>query len=207
MIEDTLDGSGVVDLLFGHAPSPRSTNECSIRARQNMPWSTARLLRPRLLTVYQCTMQRGSALESCCTFRYVCLMQITASRSSSFFTALPHMATNDDVYRGYFIPSGTIVIGTYVMFYEQIVCLVFVECREYMVSLPSMQGKYCCMDYRRAILHDEDTYPDPLAFKPERFLSYEEHQPDLDPCIAAFGFGRRCAACRIAPSLLHYNFH
>jgi hypothetical protein len=28
-----------------------------------------------------------------------------------FFAALPHSTTEDDVYKGYFIPKGTIVIG------------------------------------------------------------------------------------------------
>ena len=45
----------------------------------------------------------------------------------------------------------------------------------------------------RAILHDEEVYPDPLSFKPERFL---DKNGELDsnvqtPFVAAFGFGRR----------------
>lgn len=31
--------------------------------------------------------------------------------SSNGFPGLPHMATSDDIYRGYFIPAGTIVVG------------------------------------------------------------------------------------------------
>ncbi|KAJ7142221.1 cytochrome P450 [Mycena epipterygia] len=42
-----------------------------------------------------------------------------------------------------------------------------------------------------AILHNEDMYPDPSAFKPERFLRDRKPNPDVrDPQIA-FGFGRR----------------
>ncbi|KAJ7347389.1 cytochrome P450 [Mycena albidolilacea] len=43
-----------------------------------------------------------------------------------------------------------------------------------------------------AILHDELMYPDPYAFKPERFLLAGKLNPAVkDPDCAAFGFGRR----------------
>ncbi|KAJ7128675.1 cytochrome P450 [Mycena epipterygia] len=43
-----------------------------------------------------------------------------------------------------------------------------------------------------AILHDEGMYPDPYAFKPERFLLEGKPNPAVkDPECAAFGFGRR----------------
>ncbi|KAF9468084.1 cytochrome P450 [Collybia nuda] len=43
-----------------------------------------------------------------------------------------------------------------------------------------------------AILHDENAYPEPFAFKPERFLGDNEKQLPPDPAIVgAFGFGRR----------------
>ncbi|KAJ6527992.1 cytochrome P450 [Mycena vulgaris] len=42
------------------------------------------------------------------------------------------------------------------------------------------------------ILHDEDAYPDPHAFKPERFLLDGKLNPAVrDPETVAFGFGRR----------------
>ena len=48
------------------------------------------------------------------------------------------------------------------------------------------------------MLHDEETYPDPSTFKPERFLTTNkttgklELDPNVrDPGLMAFGFGRR----------------
>jgi hypothetical protein len=44
----------------------------------------------------------------------------------------------------------------------------------------------------RAIQHDEEVYPDPFTFRPERFLKDGKLDPQVqDPEIAAFGLGRR----------------
>ncbi|KAJ7708648.1 cytochrome P450 [Mycena rosella] len=55
-----------------------------------------------------------------------------------------------------------------------------------------------------AILHDENIYPDPHAFKPERFLLGGKLNPAVrDPEVAAFGFGRRmCPGRHMATSTL-----
>ena len=44
------------------------------------------------------------------------------------------------------------------------------------------------------MMHNPAEYPDPDAFKPERFLTPEgELNPNvMDPNQIAFGFGRRC---------------
>jgi cytochrome P450 len=69
---------------------------------------------------------------------------------------LPHSTSDDDVYRSYFIPKGSMVIAD-----------------------------------AWAVLHDPELYPDPEAFKPERFLNEDGTFRD-DPGISlAFGVGRR----------------
>lgn len=49
------------------------------------------------------------------------------------------------------------------------------------------------VDSDRLYLHDPDVYTDPLEFIPERYLKTETHEPEQDPRVAAFGFGRRYA--------------
>jgi cytochrome P450 len=69
---------------------------------------------------------------------------------------VPHASTEDDVYNGFFIPKGAIVMAN-----------------------------------AWAILHNPDLYPDPEAFKPERFLNEDGTLRD-DPVIPlAFGIGKR----------------
>ncbi|KAI0052367.1 CyP450 monooxygenase [Auriscalpium vulgare] len=81
-------------------------------------------------------------------------------------TGVPHRTTEDDIYEGYFIPKGTLVI----------------------VNAP-------------AILHDPELYPDPEAFKPERFLT-EDGQYKEDPLINfAFGAGKRICPARFLVDL------
>ncbi|KAF7436040.1 hypothetical protein PC9H_002866 [Pleurotus ostreatus] len=48
-----------------------------------------------------------------------------------------------------------------------------------------------------AMLHDEQKYPDPFAFKPERWLTEDgKLNPDLREPSAIFGFGRRACVGR-----------
>ena len=44
----------------------------------------------------------------------------------------------------------------------------------------------------RSMLYNEDDYPDPSAFKPERFMKDGQLDENIrDPALIAFGFGRR----------------
>lgn len=47
-------------------------------------------------------------------------------------------------------------------------------------------------EYPRAILHDEDLFPEPEEYRPERFIKQEGMALPPDPVtLGAFGFGRR----------------
>lgn len=47
-------------------------------------------------------------------------------------------------------------------------------------------------DLPRAMLHDEEVYPDPFSFNPDRFMKDGKLDPSVrDPGHACWGFGRR----------------
>jgi len=76
-------------------------------------------------------------------------------------TALPfgvtHRVISDDIYNGYYIPAGAMVIPN-----------------------------------AWSMLNDEEMYPDPTRFNPDRFLKDEKLNAEIrDPRLIAFGFGRR----------------
>ncbi|TDZ33336.1 O-methylsterigmatocystin oxidoreductase [Colletotrichum spinosum] len=64
--------------------------------------------------------------------------------------------------------------------------------------------------------HDSSIYRDPEVFRPERHLSIESNQPEMDPRKFVFGFGRRVCPGRVfaentlfldfAQSLAVFNF-
>ncbi|TFY82801.1 hypothetical protein EWM64_g1209 [Hericium alpestre] len=86
---------------------------------------------------------------------------------------LPHAVTQDDEYEGYHIPRGASLISVFNDHFPN-----------------------------RAMLHDPEKYPDPHAFKPERFLR-EDGTLNNDDVQIAFGFGRRiCPGIHIARSSL-----
>ncbi|KAH9044123.1 cytochrome P450-like protein, partial [Lactarius hengduanensis] len=70
--------------------------------------------------------------------------------------ALPHAATEDNIYEGFFIPKGAVVFGN-----------------------------------TWGILHDPTVYPEPDAFKPERFLNQDGTLRDDPVLMSAFGYGKR----------------
>ncbi|OTA95517.1 hypothetical protein M434DRAFT_393743 [Hypoxylon sp. CO27-5] len=54
--------------------------------------------------------------------------------------------------------------------------------------------------------HDPDVYHDPMTFKPERFLAIEGREPEPDPHMFVFGFGRRiCPGRYLADNALYLN--
>ncbi|PFH47987.1 hypothetical protein AMATHDRAFT_66464 [Amanita thiersii Skay4041] len=71
--------------------------------------------------------------------------------------AVPHLLTVDDIYKGYRLPKGSLIVPN-----------------------------------GWAMLHNEEVYPEPFEFKPDRFLKDGKLNKDVkDPSHAIFGFGRR----------------
>ncbi|KAF9237534.1 cytochrome P450, partial [Melanogaster broomeanus] len=87
---------------------------------------------------------------------------------------VPHVAAENDFYEGYFIPKGAHVIYNTGRFSRLV-----------QISAPSPESVY------RAMLQDPNVYPEPMKFKPERFLPLDGKQPENDPYNVCFGFGRR----------------
>jgi cytochrome P450 len=59
-----------------------------------------------------------------------------------------------------------------------------------------LEGSSIPFSYFSGMLHDEDVFPDPEEFMPERFMKDGKIRTDLpDPeVVATFGFGRRCVS-------------
>jgi hypothetical protein len=57
---------------------------------------------------------------------------------------------------------------------------------------PPEEMGFSDMYLTRAILHDENVYPDPHTFKPERWLTASgQLDPNAKEPLAFFGYGRR----------------
>ncbi|PFH48298.1 hypothetical protein AMATHDRAFT_65777 [Amanita thiersii Skay4041] len=71
--------------------------------------------------------------------------------------AIPHLLHEDDIYKGYRIPKGSVVVAN-----------------------------------AWAMLHNEEIYPDPFKFNPDRFMKEGKINKEVkDPAHATWGFGRR----------------
>jgi hypothetical protein len=93
---------------------------------------------------------------------------------------IPHVLEKDDVYNGYFIPAGTVVIPNQWCVYGHF-------------ALSSCDENVRCDNfYNRQMLYDETEYPEPSVFSPERWILKEGQKEPRHPSKVAFGFGRRC---------------
>ena len=91
---------------------------------------------------------------------------------------VPHRALEDDEYRGYFIPKGSLVIANIWWVLNNGVSL---------KALSKLYGIHV-----RAIARDPKVFPSPDVFMPERFLKDGQLNPDVrDPASFSFGYGRR----------------
>lgn len=89
-----------------------------------------------------------------------------------FASGIPHATTQDDVFNGYFIPKGSLIINN--------IWRVF--------SLQPFLWRTYLPWIHREIAHDQVHYHNPESFNPERFLGETQ---ELDPENFVFGFGRR----------------
>jgi hypothetical protein len=92
----------------------------------------------------------------------------------TYASGIPHRVTKADIYEGYFIPAGSMVIG------NAWLALLFLDAST-VTSTPFP------LSILRAMLRDPTIFPEPSRFNPERWLAPGAPAfPD-----AAFGFGRR----------------
>lgn len=95
-------------------------------------------------------------------------------------SGFPHYSAHDDVYRGFHLPAGTIVVANiWLVVYNAIVVIT-----KRLTALP--------LPYR-AMCHDETEFPSPNTFNPDRFLNPDGtlNSNVRDPENLVFGFGRR----------------
>lgn len=104
-------------------------------------------------------------LKFICLLHYLCLIFL--------IKAVAHVATEDDVYRGYRIPEGTTILPN-----------AWYSTTETLTFIPILT---CIFDLR-AMFRNPKEYPEPDKFIPERWLV---DKPPTEANKAAFGFGRR----------------
>jgi cytochrome P450 len=98
---------------------------------------------------------------------------------------MPHYIDTDDIYNGYLIPGQSMVIAN-----SWSVSCVF--------QVGQCANLYCD---NRSMTRDEEVYPDPESFKPERFIQNGTLNKNIrDPRDIVFGFGRRCVLFRFTAS-------
>ncbi|KAK7685071.1 hypothetical protein QCA50_011908 [Cerrena zonata] len=122
------------------------------------------------------TFQRLPAFSDRASLPYVNAIVLEILRwNPAVPLGLAHKLTTDDVYRGHFLPKGTVVWANI-----------------------------------WTMLHDENIFPDPMVFRPERFLDsngqLRKLKPYEDPSIIGFGFGRRiCPGMFLADNSIFIN--
>jgi hypothetical protein len=117
-------------------------------------------------------------------------------------TGVPHATTGDDVYEGYFIPKGWYFQSAN-CFHSWLICIF--RCDSTVKRMVRYQPHWFLLwlqPFSRAILHDPDVYPEPDAFKPERFLNSDGSLREDPTLTSVFGFGKRiCPGRHLADAI------
>lgn len=112
--------------------------------------------------------------------------------------SVPHVSIEDDVYNGYHIPKGTIIIPvrSIVFYYSAVLRLIPIS--PYRTSggyslRPPLAVLMTDRSENRSMLRNPTDYPDPDCFRPERYLNADntENLEVRDPVSVVFGHGRR----------------
>jgi cytochrome P450 len=114
---------------------------------------------------------------------------------------VPHMTTEDDIFNGYLIPKGAIIlpnigyapISLFQFTYNSLSLRSFPRARNVSISPSLLHAN----TVNRCMSQDPNMFHDPSAFKPERFLGCKDHEPEPDPDMVVFGFGRRKCPGRV----------
>ena len=94
-------------------------------------------------------------------------------------TGVAHVSLQEDEYKGYRIPQGSLVVSN-----------VWYVVSIWIVQDGDLAGSVATS---RAYSRDTRHFKDPEDFRPERFLKDGQLDPSvLDPSMVSFGYGRRC---------------
>lgn len=111
------------------------------------------------------------------------LLSIWSLTSPNVVSAVAHVSTAEDEYKGYRIPKDTVIM-----------------CNAWSVTAVQYRSllhlTFHFISVGRAMLNDEKVYPEPFQFKPERFLTADGlkmNKSVKDPDDIIWGFGRRLA--------------
>ena len=117
-------------------------------------------------------------------------------------SGLPHRLMEDDVYRGMHIPKGslvrlfklTVLTRTDILSISRYLPTSGPYPQLYFPALLCAKTSDVTFFWRcRAIMHDEEIYPDSYTFNPDRFLTKVDADTERkrNPRNYVFGFGRR----------------
>lgn len=132
-----------------------------------------------------------SDLESLVYIRAVAMETMRWSPVNPF--SVPHTLMAEDEYNGYRMPKGSTILVVRI--------LISLFASQWLMHVSRMHGAFQdtdpwpCIELKymfRSILHNEEDYPDPSTFNPDRFIKDGKINPDVrDPTTITFGFGRR----------------